>query len=40
MQDLSKQADRCVAQLGLVDSSDSDSDHDEVEPSDKKCVEC
>ena len=33
MQDLSKQADRRVAQLGLVDSSDSDSDHDEVEAS-------
>ena len=32
MQDLSQQADRRVAQLGLVDSSDSDSDHDEVEP--------
>ena len=32
MQDLSQQADRCVAQLGLADSSDSDSDHDEVEP--------
>ena len=33
MQDLSQQADRSVAQLGLADSSDSDSDHDEVEPS-------
>lgn len=33
MQDLSQQADRCVAQLRLVDSSDSDSDHDEAEPS-------
>ena len=32
MQDLSQQADRRVAQLGLADSSDSDSDHDEVEP--------
>ena len=32
MQDLSQQADRHVAQLGLVDSRDSDSDHDEVEP--------
>ena len=33
MQDLLQQADRRVAQLGLVDSSDSDSDHDGVEPS-------
>lgn len=33
MQDLSQQADQRVAQLGLVDSSDSVSDHDEVEPS-------
>ena len=33
MQDLSQQADRRVAQLGLADSSNSDSDHDEVEPS-------
>ena len=33
MQDLSQQADRRVAQLGLVDSSDSDSHHNEVEPS-------
>ena len=32
MQDLSQQADRRVAQLGLADSSASDSDHDEVEP--------
>ena len=32
MQDLSQQADRRVAQLGLADSSDSDSDHDKVEP--------
>ena len=32
MQDLSQQADRHVAQLGLADSSDSDSDYDEVEP--------
>ena len=32
-QDLSQQADRCVALLGLVDSSDSDPDHDEVESS-------
>ena len=32
MQDLSQQADRCIAQLGLADSSASDSDHDEVEP--------
>ena len=32
MQDLSQQADRRVAQLGLEDSSASDSDHDEVEP--------
>ena len=30
MQDLSQQADRRVAQLGLADSSDSDSDYDEV----------
>lgn len=33
MQDLSRQAGRRVAQLGLADSSDSDSDHGEVEPS-------
>ena len=33
MQDLLQQADRRVAQLGLADSSDSDSDYDEVEPS-------
>ena len=33
MQNSSQQADRCVVQLGLVDSSDSYSDHDEVEPS-------
>ena len=33
MQDLSQQADRRVAQLGLVDSSESDSDHDDVEAS-------
>ena len=33
MQELSQQADLRVAQLGLVDSSDSDSDHDEGEPS-------
>ena len=32
MQDLSQQADRRIAQLGLADSSASDSDHDEVEP--------
>ena len=32
MQDLSQQADWRVAQLGLADSSASDSDHDEVEP--------
>ena len=32
MQDLSQQADRRIAQLGLADSSTSDSDHDEVEP--------
>ena len=32
MQDLSQQANRRVAQLGLADSSASDSDHDEVEP--------
>ena len=32
MQDLSQQADRRVAQLGLADSSASDSDHDELEP--------
>ena len=31
MQDSSQQANRPVAQLGLADSSDSDSDHDEVE---------
>ena len=31
MQVLSQQADRRVAQLGLADSSASDSDHDEVE---------
>jgi len=33
MQDLSQQADRRVAQLGLVDSSETDSDHDDVEAS-------
>ena len=32
MQGLSQQADRRVAQVGLADSSASDSDHDEVEP--------
>ena len=32
MHDLTQQADRCVAQLGLADSSDSDLDPDEVEP--------
>ena len=32
MPDLSQQADQRLAQLGLVDSSDSDSDYDEVEP--------
>ena len=32
MQDLSQQADQRVAQLGLAYSSDSDSDHNEVEP--------
>ena len=32
MQDLSQKADRRVAQLGLADSSASDSDHDEVKP--------
>ena len=31
MQDLSQQADRHIAQLGLADFSDSDSDNDEVE---------
>ena len=30
--DLTQQADRCVAMLGLADSSDSDSDPDEIEP--------
>ena len=29
---MSQQADRRIAQLGLADSSTSDSDHDEVEP--------
>lgn len=38
MQDLSQQADQHVAQLGLVDSSDSDSDHDLVEPSAHVCA--
>ena len=33
MQDLSQQADRRIAQLELVDSSDSDLDHDNVEAS-------
>ena len=33
MQDLSQKADQRVAQLGLVESSDSESEHDEVEPS-------
>ena len=32
MHDLSQQADRRVAQLGLADSSDSESDPDDVEP--------
>ena len=33
MQDFSQQADRRVAQLGLLDSSESYSDHDDVEAS-------
>ena len=38
MQDLSQQADQRVAQLGLVDSSDSDLDHGDVEVSAHICA--
>ena len=38
IQHLSQLADQRVAQLGLADSSDSDLDHDEVEPSTHVCA--